>query len=152
MIPRLWLYLAAAGSLAASLAAAYGMGYTRAQHAAEIERAKVQAVAEAADSRFRKLEKEVADAQSGYVKAWSTARDAARADWMRLKATSAGRVPVVCAEPGSAGADRGDGLEDARREAAGVLHAAVSALERGAEIEATLMLCQSELRQCAALR
>jgi hypothetical protein len=139
-------------ALAAALVACYGVGYTQAKHSAEIERARVQAVAEAANARYRQLEAEVANAQAGYVQSWTAARDAARADWLRLKASSAGRVPVVCAESGSADADLGDRLEDARQEAAGVLHEAVTALERGAEVEATLTLCQAELRQCAALR
>jgi hypothetical protein len=139
-------------ALAASLAACYGIGYTQAKHAADIERARVQAVADATSARYRQLETEVANAQAGYVQSWTAARDAARADWMRLKTSSASRVPVVCSEPGRADADLGDRLEDARREAAGVLHAAVSALERGAEVEATLTLCQAELRQCAGLR
>ncbi len=145
-IPYRW------AAFAASLAACYGVGYTQARHLAEVERAKVEAVAAAENSRFRKLEKEVADAQSGYVKAWSTARDAARADWLRLKAGSAGRVPVVCAESGGADTDQRDGLENARAEADRVLHAAVDALERGAEVERVLTLCQAELRQCSGMR
>jgi len=152
VIPRPYLYLAALGTLAASLAACYGFGYSHARQAAEIERAKVESVAIATDARYRKLETEVAYAQAAYVTSWTAARDAARADWMRLKATSANRVPIVCAEPGSIGADAGDGLEDARAEAHRVLHDAISALGRGAEIEATLTLCQAELRQCAAMR
>ena len=152
MIPRPYLYLAAAGTLAASLAACYGFGYSHARQAAEIERAKIEAVAIATDARYRKLETEVADAQQAYVTSWTAARDAARNDWLRLKATSANRVPIVCAEPGGTGADAGNGLEDTRAEAHRVLHDAIEALGRGAEIEATLTLCQTELRQCANMR
>ena len=145
-IPYRW------AALAAALAACYGIGYTQARHTAEVERAKVEAVAMATDQRYRKLETEVASAQSAYVQSWTASRDAARADWLRLKASSNSRVPVVCPEAGGIEADRGNGLEDARREADRVLHAATDALERGEEIEWTLMLCQSELRQCAGMR
>jgi hypothetical protein len=140
-------------ALALSLAACYGIGYVQATHTAEVERAKIEAVASATDARYRKLETEVASAQSAYVQSWTAARDQSRADWLRLKATSAGRVPVVCSESGGAATDRGDGMEAAS--AAGdrdLLPALVAALERGEEIERTLLLCQSELRQCAALR
>ena len=153
MIPRLWLSIATAGALAASLAACYGIGYTQAAHKAEVERAKVEAVAVAENSRFRKLEKEVADAQAAYVQAYIAARDASHTEWLRLKATSRGRVPVVCAERGGADADQRDGMEASG--AAGdrdLLPTLVNALEQGEMLEATLTLCQAELRQCAALR
>ena len=152
MIPRPYLYLAAAGTLAASLAACYGAGYSHARQEAEIERAKIEAVAIATNDRYRQLESEVAHAQQAYVQSWTAARDSARADWLRLKATSANRVPIICAESGSTEADRRDGLDDPGAEAHRVLHDAISALGRGAEIEATLQLCQAELRQCAMLR
>jgi hypothetical protein len=152
VIPRPYLYLAALGTLAASLAACYGFGYSHARQAAEIERAKIEAVANATDARYRQLEMEVANVQAAYVTSWTAARDAARADWMRLKATSVNRVPIVCAESGSASPDAGNRLEESRAEAHRVLHDAVSALGRGAEIEATLTLCQAELRQCANMR
>lgn len=153
MIPRPYLYLAAAGTLAASLAACYGFGYSHARQAAEIERAKIEAVAIATDARYRKLETEVANAQAGYVQSWTAARDAARADWLRLKATGANRVPIVCAESGGTDADRGDGVETAGGEGyRDLLPALVGALETGERLEATLALCQSELRQCAGLR
>jgi Tfp pilus tip-associated adhesin PilY1 len=140
-------------ALAAALVACYGIGHTQAKHAADIERAKVQAVADATNARYRQLETEVANAQAGYVQSWTAARDAARADWLRLKATSRGRMPTVCAESGSNSADSGHGMEAAGT--AGdrdLLPALVDALERGEEIERTLLLCQSELRQCAGLR
>jgi hypothetical protein len=153
VIPRPYLYLAAFGTLAASLAACYGFGYSHARQAAEIERAKIEAVAIATNSRFRKLEKEVADAQAGYVKGYIAARDRSNADWLRLKASSAGRVPVVCPESGGVEADRGDGVEAPSGPSdRDLLPALVGALETGERLEATLALCQAELRQCAGMR
>lgn len=146
-IPYRW------AALAASLAACYGIGYTQAAHRAEIERAQVEAVASATNARYRQLETEVAHAQSAYVHSWTAARDSARADWLRLKAASAGRVPTVCAERGGSGADQRDGLEASGT--AGdrdLLPALVNALETGERLEDTLRLCQSELRQCGSLR
>jgi hypothetical protein len=146
-IPYRW------AALAATLAACYGIGYTQARHAAEVERAKVEAVAIATDARYRQLETEVAHAQSAYVQSWTAARDASRADWLRLKAASASRVPIVCAESGGAEADRGDGVEASSGPGdRDLLPALVAALETGERLEATLALCQSELRQCAGLR
>ncbi len=153
MIPRLWLSLATAGALAASLAACYGIGYTQAAHRAEVERAKVEAVAIATDKRYRELETEVASAQAAYVQSWIAARDQSRSDWLRLKATSAGRVPTVCPVSGSVGPDQRDGMEAVGGEGnRDILPAVIDALETGERLEQVLQLCQAELRQCAALR
>ncbi len=144
-------YLLTAGIVAALAACAVSYTAGRASRTAEIS--ALTAVAEATDARYRQLETEVASAQSAYVQSWTASRDAARADWLRLKATSAGRVPVVCPESGGAATDRGDGVEAAGAEGdRDLLPALVAALERGEEVEATLRLCQSELRQCAGLR
>jgi hypothetical protein len=153
LIPRLYLYLAAAGTLAASLAACYGFGFSHARHQAAIERAKIEAIAIATDARYRKLESEVASAQAAYVTSWTAARDTARADWLRLQATSRDRVPIVCSKSRSTDADRGHGLEAASGQGdRDLLPALIDALEQGERLEATLTLCQAELRQCASLR
>lgn len=149
MIPLPYRYAA----LAASLAACYGIGYTHARHAAEVERAKIEAVAIATDTRYRQLETEVAHAQSAYVQSWTASRDAARADWLRLKAASANRVPLVCPESGSVDADQRDGLEASSGQGdRDLLPTLIDALETGERLEATLQLCQAELRQCANMK
>ena len=149
LLPWTWRY----GIMLAILAGVWLHGFSKGGAGPERELAAAQAVAAATDARYRALEKEVAHAQSAFVQSWTASRDAARADWLRLKAASAGRVPVVCPEPGGVASDRGDGMEAAG--AAGdrdLLPTLVGALERGEQLEATLMLCQTELRQCASLR
>ena len=47
--------------------------------------AKINAVAAATNARYRSLEQEAKDAQSGYVEAYRRNRDASRADWMRIR-------------------------------------------------------------------
>jgi hypothetical protein len=117
------------------------------------ELASRQAVAEAQDARYRKLEKEVADAQSKHVEVWQSARRDADSAWMRLQADRRGRVPTVCPQLGSAETDQRDGVGTAGQAGGGdVFDAVLGALKQGEELEARLGLCQAELRQCAALR
>ncbi len=137
---------------AAALAGLYLAGYIHGRTSTRDELTAWQAVATATQTRYRTLEKEVADAQAAHVKVWTAARDASRAEWVRIRAAGRDRVPKVCSEPGGAASDAGDGLEVARREADRVLHDAVAALERADEVAATLEICQTELRQCAGLR
>ena len=137
---------------AAALAGLYLAGYIHGRTSTRDELTAWQAVASATNVRYRTLEKEVADAQVAHVKVWTAARDASRAEWVRLSRASADRVPKVCPVSGGAEVVSGDGLESARREADRVLHGAVEALERADEVAATLEICQSELRQCAGLR
>jgi hypothetical protein len=137
---------------AAALAGLYLGGYIHGRTSTRDELTAWQAVASATQTRYRTLEKEVADAQAAHVKVWTAARDASRAEWVRIRAAGRDRVPAIRPQPGGAAGDAGDGLEVARREAAGVLHDAVAALERADEVAATLEICQTELRQCAGLR
>ena len=137
---------------AAALAGLYLAGYIHGRTSTRDELTAWQAVASATNVRYRTLEKEVADAQAAHVKVWTASRDASRAEWVRIRAAGRDRVPAICAQPGSAASDAGDGLEVSRREADRVLHDAVAALERADEVAATLEICQSELRQCAGLR
>ena len=137
---------------AAALAGLYLAGYIHGRTSTRDELTAWQSVASATQTRYRTLEKETADAQAAHVKVWSAARDASRAEWVRIRAAGRDRVPKVCSEPGGAASDAGDRLEVASGEAAGVLHDAVSALERADEVAATLEICQTELRQCAGLR
>lgn len=149
----LWRIGAAVAIAVAIAGAVWWHGYTKGQAGPLRELAAVQAVAAATDARYRALEQEVADAQQKHVDAWRSARRDADAAWVRLKDASRGRVPAVCPEPGGAEADRRDGVEAAR--GAGdrdLLPAVVGALETGERLEATLALCQAELRQCAGLR
>ena len=135
---------------AAALAACYGIGYTQARHTAEVERAKVEAVAVAENSRFRKLEKEVADAQAGYVQAYIAARDASHTEWMRIRASVARGVPAIPTVCPSVGDAQNPGLASTGN--ALTAGEAADALSAGEELEGVLRLCQSELRQCAGLR
>lgn len=149
LLPGPWRY----GIMLAVLAGVWVHGFTKGKDGPERELVAVQAVATATDARYRALEKEVADAQRAHVDAWKSARRDADGAWMRLAADRRSRVPTVCAQPGSAETDRGDGLAATGEAGAGdVLAATLDALKRGEEIEATLQLCQAELRQCAGMR
>lgn len=134
---------------AAVVVLAWIHGYhTRAESAAR-DLAAANAVAAATDARYRNLESEVANAQAGYVEAFRRNRDAARADWLRIKAAAVpGRVSSVCPEPGGVTADSGAGLAGDGVEARELIEALVA----GEAIGASLRLCQTELRQCAGLR
>lgn len=150
MIPS-WLPIA--GMFATHLAVGvYCYQEGKAVYLSELE--SVKAVAIATDTQYRRLEKEVADAQAAHVKVWTASRDASRAEWVRLQErASASRVPQVCAQPGSVEGDHGHGVE--APSGAGnrdLLPALVDALATGEDLEARLRLCQVELRQCAQLR
>ena len=149
MIPS-WLPIA--GMLATHLAVGiYCYQEGKAVYLSELE--SVKAVAIATDTQYRRLEKEVADAQAAHVKVWSAARDASNAEWVRLKANSQSRVSQVCPQSGGVEGNQRDGVEAAS--AAGnrdLLPALVDALATGEDLEARLRLCQVELRQCAQLR
>lgn len=147
---RIGAAVAVAGAVAGAV---WWHGYTKGQAGPLRELAAVQAVATATDARYRALEKEVADAQRAHVDAWRSARRDADAAWLRLKADSSRRVPALCPEPGGVEADRGDWLATAGGESdRDLLPALVGALETGERLEATLQLCQAELRQCAGMR
>jgi hypothetical protein len=137
---------------AAALAGLYLGGYIHGRTSTRDELTAWQSVATATQTRHRTLEKEVADAQAAHVKVWTAARDASRAEWVRIRAAGRDRVPKICSEPGGAAELAGDRLEVSRAEADRVLHDAVAALERADEVAATLEICQTELRQCAGLR
>ena len=137
---------------AAALAGLYLAGYIHGRTSTRDELTAWQSVASATQTRYRTLEKEVADAQASHVKVWSAARDASRAEWVRIRAAGRDRVPAIRPQPGGAAELAGDRLEVSRAEADRVLHDAVAALERADEVAATLEICQSELRQCAGLR
>lgn len=135
------------------LGAVWWHGYREGQEGPLRELAAAQAVATATDARYRQLETEVADAQKAHVDAWRAARSQSDAAWLRLKADSRRRVPALCPEPGSVNADPGNGLEASSGESGrNLLAELVSALETGERLEATLQLCQAELRQCAGMR
>lgn len=141
------------GAVVALLVGVWLHGYHRGQQGPLRELAAVQAVATAQDARYRQLESEVASAQQKHVEAWRDARQSADAAWVRLKANSRSRVSAVCPESRGAAADPGNGVEVASGEGdRDLLPAVVGALSVGEELEATLQLCQAELRQCAALR
>ena len=137
---------------AAALAGLYLGGYIHGRTSTRDELTAWQSVATATQTRHRTLEKEVADAQAAHVKVWTAARDASRAEWVRIRAAGRDRVPKVFPECGGVAGDAGHRLEVSRAEADRVLHDAVAALERADEVAATLEICQTELRQCAGLR
>ena len=137
---------------AAALAGLYLAGYIHGRTSTRDELTAWQSVASATQTRYRTLEKETADAQAAHVKVWTAARDASRAEWVRIRAAGRDRVPAICAQPGGAASDVGYGLEVSGGEADRVLYDAVAALERADEVAATLEICQTELRQCAGLR
>lgn len=129
---------------AAFLAAFWWWGYQTRDKAAEADMAALRAVAAADSDRYRKLEQEVSDAQAAHLTTWRAARSDADAAWLQLRQERAGRVPALPAECGSAPADSPSQLERS-----GDL---LAALEAGERLQATLTLCQSELRQCAEIR
>ena len=137
---------------AAALAGLYLAGYIHGRTSTRDELTAWQSVASATQTRYRTLEKETADAQAAHVKVWTAARDASRAEWVRIRAAGRDRVPKIYSEPGGVAELAGDRLEVSRAEADRVLHDAVAALERADEVAATLEICQTELRQCAGLR
>jgi len=154
MIPALnWVRI---GIYAALVALIFGAGYFGGWKGQHDKIISMQAVGQAEDERYRKLETETSDAQTIVVNRFQAIRAADRAGWDRIRVrlqSRAGGVPTVHAEPGSAPAPGGAGLEGTCFEADRGLPAdIVTALESGETIERTLTLCQSELQACAALR
>ncbi len=129
---------------AAFLAAFWWWGYQTRDKAAETDMAALRAVAAAESDRYRKLEQEVSDAQAAHLTTWRAARSDADAAWLRLRQERAGRVPAVPSQCGSAPADPPSAVAGS-----GDL---LAALEAGERLQATLTLCQTELRQCAEMR
>ena len=130
-------------------------GYLQGRSFAAGEIAAAEAVATAESARYRKLEKEVADAQAVLVEQFNTLRAGDRAEWdrirLRLEARPRG-VPAVPAECRSPAADQGNGLETPGGPGGGDLSVAlVDALQVGEQLERTLQLCQAELRACAGM-
>jgi len=119
---------------------------------------ETELVAQAQNVIYRKLEREVADAQKAHVDVWK--RERARADdyWLRLNRSRP--VPQVPAVTGSPEPDSGNRVETAGGEGSRALEgrqddlstALIDALATGERLEATLGLCQRELRACAGLR
>lgn len=132
----------------AALVVAWAWGYTLGHASADAALQAANAVSRETNERYRRLEKETADAQAGYVAAYTRNRDAARAEWVRIKAASRRDVPSLCPVPASTGDPAGAAVEGPGV-TAGELAAA---LEAGEYIAATLRLCQTELRQCAGMR
>ena len=114
--------------------------------------AKINAVAAATNARYRSLEQEAKDAQSGYVEAYRRNRDASRADWMRIRCRcQPPQMSPVCPSPEALKPIQEPGWKLARVIET-LLLALVDALKTGEALEAGLALCQQELRQCAGLR
>lgn len=120
------------------------------------------AVAAAADQRYRNLEQEASHAQSVLLDQWRRERGRADGEWLRLRAAAAGSgaVPPLQTERGGPDANQGPGLDAPGGPGGGALPgrrddlpaALIEALATGERLEATLGLCQAELRACAALR
>ena len=128
----------------------YWQGYEHRDRSAAEEMAKVNAVAAATNARYRSLEQEVERAQSAYVASLTAARNVDRAERLRISKAVARGVSAVPSECPSVAADQGPELE--RLDPALTAGDAADAFNAGAELEATLTLCQQELRQCAGLR
>lgn len=141
------------GILLAALAGVWVHGYFAGAEGPERELAALQASSDALNDKYRSLERQAQEAQNGYVEAYRRNRESDRAGWVRLQAEARRRVPAVCPEPGGAEPAAGGAVEGpGRQDGADLLPAVTEALAAGEELEATLRLCQSELRQCAGLR
>jgi hypothetical protein len=148
MMPLAWTLVAGAALQTAILAGAWWHGHTTGRAAMQAQLDAIHAVAAEQQTRYRKLEQEVSDVQAAHLTTWRAARSDADAAWLRLRQERAGRVPHVPTECGSAPADSASQLE----RSGDLLAALVAALEAGERLQATLTLCQTELRQCAAMR
>lgn len=141
------------GSVAIATGALWVHGYDTGRDSRSQEVAALTAVGAAQTAQARRTTTEVANVQTLYLDAWKRARSLSAAEWVRLHDASSRRVPTVPSECGGADADPGN-----RVEASGgagdrdLLPALVDALAQGEALEATLRLCQVELRQCADLR
>lgn len=141
------------GILLAALAGVWVHGYFAGAEGPERELAAARAASDALNDKYRSLERQAEEAQHGYVEAYRRNRDATRDDWLRLQAKARRRVPAVCPEPGGTEPAAGDPVEGpGGADGRDLLPAVTEALAAGEDLEATLRLCQSELRQCAALR
>ncbi len=140
-------------AVVALLAAVWWHGYDAGRDSRAEEVSALTAVGAEQTRRARETTQEVWNAQQAYVTGWRRARAESEPDWLRLKASSTSRVPTVCPKPGSADADQRNGMETAGGTGdRDLLPALVGALETGERLEATLALCQQELRQCAGMR
>lgn len=133
-----------------AIASAWAWGYSYRDSAADAERTALATVAEQTNQRYRNLEQEVADAQKGYVHAWTLRNAESKRLLAQARASVAAGVPAIPAECGSAGT--GEVPRLAVADEAVTATEAADAFAAGAELEARLTLCQSELRQCASLR
>lgn len=131
----------------AALVVAWGWGYTLGHASADAALQAATAVSRETNERYRQLEKEAADAQAGYVEAYRRNRDAARAEWVRIRSAANRAVSPVCPIPAGAGDPAGTAVAGPGVTADEL----AAALEAGESIAATLRLCQTELRQCSAL-
>lgn len=141
------------GSVAIATGALWVHGYDTGRDSRSQEVAALTAVGAAQTAQARRTTTEVANVQTLYLDAWQRARSLSAAEWVRLHDASRSRMPTVPAECGGADADTGNRV--ASSSGAGdrdLLPALVDALAQGEALEATLRLCQVELRQCADLR
>lgn len=130
-------------------------GYHKGQSSNADKIAAIEAVGAAQNAQYRKAEKEVQSALQTLVDRYRAAAVERDSYWMRLKDRSRA-MPEVRAKPGSPPADPGSRVEtvsgSCAGDVAGLRNDLVWALAAGEKLEATLRLCQSELRSCAALR
>lgn len=130
-------------------------GYHKGQSSNADKIASNEAVGAAQNAQYRKAEKEVQSALQTLVDRYRAAAVERDSYWMRLKDRSRA-MPEVRAEPGSPPTDSGNRVEAAGGscvgDVSGLRNDLVWALEAGEKLEATLLLCQSELRACASLR
>jgi hypothetical protein len=134
---------------------AWAHGYMTGRNSRAEELARLVAAGEAQTAAARRTTEEVANVQKLYVDAWTRARDAARREWLRARQdAAAGGVPEICAKPASSGEPASGPVATPGPPpgADALLPAVINALEAGDALEARLSLCQSELRQCAAMR
>ena len=145
--------------LAAVLVGLWLHGYYKGHQSNAAELAALAATGAAQDARHRQMEKETQDALKTLVDRYRAAAADRDRFWVRLKA-GARAVPEVPALAGGPGADPGHGLAPDGGSGGGTLPrrqddlpaALIEALATGERLEATLGLCQAELRACAALR
>lgn len=145
--------------LAAVLIGLWLHGYWKGQQSNAAEIAALAAAGAAQNAQYRKAEKEVQSALQTLVDRYRAAAVERDSYWMRLKARTS-PVPEIPALAGGPGADPGHGLASDGGSGSGALPgrqddlpaALIEALATGERMEATLGLCQAELRACAALR
>jgi hypothetical protein len=130
-------------------------GYHKGQSSNADKIASIEAVGAAQNAQYRKAEKEVQSALQTLVDRYRAAAVERDSYWMRLKDRSRAMLEVR-AESRSPSADSGSRVESVSGscvgDVSGLRNDLVWALEAGEKLEATLLLCQSELRACASLR